>query len=174
VSSEKDSEIIEVRVSRRVLWIGSDAYPLQNIARAQALKITPPRGTPIKDYLKAVAGWVILGIVVTIGLSAVRVHGSTFLDLVWLVALAVIVIRTLRLILALRKKREYYALVIETAGTPNTALVSPSADVVLDLVHKIMDAIDNPQAEFSQPVTNIHLGDKINQFGNQNVGKISR
>jgi hypothetical protein len=71
----------------------------------------------------------------------------------------------------LRRRRTYYALVIETAGTPNTALVSTDESVVNHLVYQIMDAIDNPQAEFQMQVENFHVGDKIQQFGDHNVGK---
>lgn len=175
MSPKNNSEVINVKISRRVLWIGSDAYPLQNIARAQTLTITPPRQTPIKEYLKAAVGWIILGIVVTVALTFVGLHNSTAVGLLWIIILVVLVVRTFRLISALRNKsKNYYALIIETAGTPNTALISPDANVVIELVHEIMDAIDNPQAEYSQQVTNVHLGDKINQFGNSNIGKISR
>jgi hypothetical protein len=36
-------ELIDVAVSRQVLWVGSEAYPLQNIARAQTLRLVPNR-----------------------------------------------------------------------------------------------------------------------------------
>jgi hypothetical protein len=29
---------VNVRISRRVLWIGGDAYPLQNVARAATVR----------------------------------------------------------------------------------------------------------------------------------------
>jgi hypothetical protein len=175
MSPKDKSEVINVRISRRVLWIGGDAYPLQNIARAQTLQVTPPRETPIREYIKSVAGWVFLGIGVTIVLNIASMHASTLVGLLWLAILAALVVRTFKLISALRnRKQTYYALVIETAGTPNTALVSPDSGVVFELVQEIMAAIDNPQAEYSQQVTNVHLGDKITQFGNDNVGKISR
>jgi hypothetical protein len=32
---------VNVRISKRVLWVGTEAYPLQNIARAQAVKVIP-------------------------------------------------------------------------------------------------------------------------------------
>jgi uncharacterized protein DUF6232 len=172
VASKGSSEVINVRVSRRVLWIGSDAYPLQNIARAQARKITPPRGTPVRDYIKAVFGWLILGIILS-AILGVAAHSGALAALVWVAVVALLVWRTIQLVRKLNLDNTYYALIIETAGNPNTALVSRDADVVSELVQEIMAAIDNPSAEFSQNVTNYHLGDKITQYGNSNIGKIA-
>jgi hypothetical protein len=156
-------EFINVRVSRRILWVGAEAYPLQNIARAQTIEIVPRRGAAIGRYVMMVVLWLILG-----GAAALAIHA-----LAVLFALALIVISTIRLIKAL-SRRTFYALVIETAGTPRTALVSADRNMVNRLVHLIMDAIDNPQAEFQFQVENFHVGDKIQQFGNQNVGKVYR
>jgi hypothetical protein len=173
-----NSNVINVRVSRRILWVGSEAYPLQNIARAQTLKLVPQRGAPFRGYLKAVTGLVILDIAATIVLkvAASKITGfpdSRFKTLLQLVVLASVAISTIRLILALLK-RTYYALIIETAGTPRAALVSTDENLVSSLVYQIMDAIDNPQAEFQVQVENFHVGDKIQQFGNHNVGKLAQ
>ena len=89
------------------------------------------------------------------------------------VVVALIVISTIRVI-AVFLRPTFYALDIETAGTPRTVLVSTDGSQVMQLVHMIMDSIDNPQADFQLQVENFHVGDKIQQFGNQNVGKVSR
>ncbi len=169
-------EFINVRVSRRVLWVGAEAYPLQNIARAQTIKIVPKRGAAVGRYIAAVVLWVILGIVAAAAISSAMRFGYNYQStsgVVVIVVLVLIVISTIRLIRVL-SRRTLYALVIETAGTPYTALVSADGNMVTRLVHLIMDAIDNPQAEFQLQVENFHVGDKIQQFGNQNVGKVSR
>src|SRR5713101_3720330 len=57
-----ERELITVRVSRRVLWVGAQAYPLQNIARAQTIKLVSNRRAAIRHYVVAVIFWVILGI----------------------------------------------------------------------------------------------------------------
>jgi hypothetical protein len=44
-------ESINVRVSKRILWFGSEAYPLHNITRTNTLKLVPKRGVAIKRYL---------------------------------------------------------------------------------------------------------------------------
>jgi hypothetical protein len=63
-------------------------------------------------------------------------------------------ISTIRLIVKLSKQMTYFALVIETAGTPRRALVSADQNLVTNLVHMIMDAIDNPTASFHYRVEN--------------------
>jgi Family of unknown function (DUF6232) len=159
-------EFIDVRVSRRILWVGAEAYPLQNIARAQTIEIMPSRGAAIGRYVMVIVLWLILGGVVALAIHAVAV----------LVVLALIVVSTIRLIKVL-SRRTFYALVIETAGTPRTALVSPDKNQIVGIVRVIMDAIDNPQVEYHTTVENHiknHIGDKIKVSGSQNVGKVSR
>lgn len=162
-------EVIDVRVSQRILWVGTEAYPLHNIARAQTIKLVPKRG----QALKALTLWVFLG-AVTVGITnAVDVTFGVVGFAVAGVTLALIAISAIRLMVALLTPT-FYALVIETAGTPYKALVGTDENLVIHIVHRIMAAINNPQAEFQFRVENFHVGDKIEQFGNHNVGKVSR
>ena len=57
-------EVIDVRVSRRVPWVGEAAYPLQNIARAQRVKLVPKRGAALRSYVKAVLLCLLLAVAV--------------------------------------------------------------------------------------------------------------
>ena len=169
-----NNELIEVEVSKRVLWIGGDAYPLQNIARAQTRKLEPRHGTPIKSYIKTVVRWLILGIVATVAMAILDVHNSSLSGLIWLVVLALLVISSIKLARALREERKkvpYYTLVIETAGTPRTLLASTDGSQIRELVGAIMSAIDNPDVYYHQQIMN-HYGDIIRQYGDQNVGKM--
>jgi hypothetical protein len=171
------SQLINIQVSRRILWIGAEAYPLQNIARAQTIRIAPDRGAAVRHYLIAVAFWVFLYLGAAAAMKSQSLSlgnsASEALTAVEWVAAALVVISTIRLIVVLARPI-FYALIIETAGDPRTALISTQQHVVTSLVRRIMDAIDNPQAEFQLQVENFHVGDKIQQFGSQNVGKVSR
>lgn len=124
-------------------------------------------------YLKAIMLWVFLGVTAAVVTELLQFDSNTLPGLVVVVVLVLIVVSTIRLIAAL-SKRTLYALVIETAGTPYRALVSTDGNLVTQLVHRIMDAINNPQAEFQFRVENFHVGDNFQQFGNQNVGKVGR
>jgi Family of unknown function (DUF6232) len=118
---------IEVNISRQVLWVGGEAYPLQNIARAQTIKLVPKRGAALRRFLVAFVLEVVLGAAATVAirlaprLTSVRasndLHSAATGVLVLVVVL--VAISAIRLITRL-SKRTYYALLIETAGTPRS------------------------------------------------------
>ncbi|MFI6084014.1 DUF6232 family protein [Streptomyces sp. NPDC051217] len=163
------SELIQVQVSRRVLWVGSQAYPLQNIARASTLETVINRGAAIWSFVKAFLTWGILGVVVSAALSAGGDETSGYVTWVVAIVLAILAYKAFLLIRVLSTPT-LYSLVIETAGSPNHALTSDDRDLVIRIVHDIMDAIDNAEAAFTYNVKHYH-GDVIKQIGNNNVGK---
>lgn len=163
--ARNSSETIDVSVSRRILWIGGEAYPLQNIARVQSVSYEPRRNRVIARYIRTVIIWLVVAAVVSGSLSASgSAAGGT---LVFLAILAIIAYKTYQMINLLSLK--YYALKIETAGNPRTALLIKDRDFINKLVYLITDAINNPEAEFQFKVENLHVGDKIEQYGEQNV-----
>ncbi|MCC0096014.1 MULTISPECIES: DUF6232 family protein [Streptomyces] len=161
------SVVTDVVVSRRVLWIGAEAYPLNNIARATTVKVDPPRRQAIARFVKSFVTVVVLAFIALVVLPNGYQDAAA---VVALVAIALLVVQLGGVIL----DKTYYALVIETAGTPNTALVTNDLALVHDLVRVIMEAIDNPQASFHQQVTNYigQVGDNFKVFGSGNVGKV--
>jgi 4-amino-4-deoxy-L-arabinose transferase-like glycosyltransferase len=172
-------EFINVKISRQVLWVGAEAYPLRNIARAQTVRIVPNRGAAIRRFLKAFVLEVILGIVAAVaigrasGVNSVQasndLHGAAVAVLV--LAVVLVVISAVRLIRVL-SKGSFYALIIETAGTPRSVLVSDDENEISKLVRQIMDAIDNPQVTYHTTVESIDLrgaqGVQLGSSGNQN------
>ena len=162
-----------VEVRRRVLWIDSDAYPLQNITRVQARELALVRKSPVAPWLKSIVRWIVLGTIAAVVMKLADVEHPSYYTWLWLVVLAPLVISTMQLIIALRKKKTtYYSLVIEMAGTPCTALISTDRMFVNHLVSTIMQAIDDDTVTFSQSVMNYNPGDAINQYGDQNIGKV--
>ncbi len=165
-------EVTRVSVSGGVLWIGSDAYPLRNIARAQARELTFKRDPAWRPWLRGIVCWAVAGAVVA-GMMKAVLHVTQSSDYTWLwsALLALVIISTLRLIAALRKPtRKYYSLVVETAGTPRTALVSTDEVLVGHLVTTITSAIDDHAVAFDQTIINFS-GDSISQYGDHNVGR---
>lgn len=65
-------KVIRVEVSKRVLWIGAEAYPLQNIARATTVKIKPERAKAVGRFLK----YVLITALLAAGGLAVAQHGE--------------------------------------------------------------------------------------------------
>jgi len=158
-------ETIDVRVSQRILWIGSEAYPLDNISRVGSLKWEPRRGHAIWKYVK----FTVLMVALTIGaLAALPAAASVPIALA---AVALIVFKTIRLAEFL--KLELYELNIETSGASRRAVISDDEKVISELVYRITQAINNPEKEFHMQIENYNqFGDNINQFGNQNLGKV--
>jgi hypothetical protein len=157
-------EAIDVRVSQRILWFGSEAYPLHNITRTNTLRLLPNRGAAIRSYVLSVVMWLVAASVIA------GVGQGTLAALVFIGGGVWIVFKTIRLIEIL--KLTLYELVVETAAGSYRGLVSDNPNVVHDLAIRITDAINNPQAEFQMRVENFNVGDHITMFGNQNVGKV--
>lgn len=160
---------INVRISKRVLWVGSQAYPLHNIARVQGMPVRPDhRKSAASKTLQGCLGGILalfgIGLIISVTIAN-RVGGLVLLVLI--VAAGYGVMTKLR-----RPQETYFALVIETSGNPHRVLVSRDRDAVFGLVHQITDAIDNPQAEFDTQINNVQFGDNFTQIGDHMVGKV--
>jgi hypothetical protein len=182
------AERIQVEVTRRILHIGSAAYPLQNIARVQSQALEFARWPAIRSFLKAAVIWIVLGAAATaaIKFAADRQAGSItpanqghYVAIAWAVAVALLAVSAILLLVRLRPTwRRYYALVIDTAGSARAALVNPNRMVISDLVAKVTKAIENPDdpaAGFPPLTINnySHIGDNVNVSGTGNTGKVT-
>jgi hypothetical protein len=182
------AEPIKVEVSRRILHIGSAAYPLQNIARVQSQELEWVRWPAIKSFLKAAVIWIVLGVAATVAIKVVagRQPGSTialdqghYISIAWAGASVLLAISAIVLLVRLRGTwRQYFALVIDTAGSARAALVNPDRRIISDLVAKITKAIENPgdpAASFPPLIINnhTHIGDNVNVSGTGNTGKVT-
>lgn len=156
-------DTVDVRVSQRILWFDSEAYPLHNITRINTTALQPHRSTALRHYLLTL---------LLVLLAAVAI-GNFAPGLVTVLAIGVmagfVVYRTYMLLEFL--KLTLYKLVVETAAGSLRGLVSDDSEVVSDVALRITDAINNPMAEFQMQVDNFQLGDNFNVFGNNNVGK---
>jgi Family of unknown function (DUF6232) len=169
------SSEINVQVGQGILWVGSEAYPLQNIARVQPVKLVPSRGAALRRYLIAVVFCVLLIVAAAVAAgaasraSSVQVHNALHAVREGALALAAVlaVISTIWLIWRL-SRRTAYALVIETAGTPRTALVTYDENLVFHLARRITAAISNPEDQWRErvPVVNNY---NVNAPGAKNV-----
>jgi hypothetical protein len=176
--AKERQETIEVQVKDRVLWIGSDAYPVNNISRTQSRELTFKRKPAWGKFWKSIFKWLAIAIVATIGLGAI--HLRTAIDIIWLVMLVIVIVDIIRLFVDLSKKDDiYYALVIETSGASRTPLVTKNRAVVLEIIDQVMRAINGEAVRFVQQVS-VVTGDQYNfrensvgQFGGHgNVGRV--
>lgn len=161
---------IDFRISRRTLWVGSKAYPLHMITLVEPLEITPNRGRMIGAFAKRASATGGLGIVGAVILSCA---GTSVSPTVWgilaLVVCGLLVAHIVKLAKGLGLAN-LYILKIRTAGTAHAALVSTDQKLIFELTHRVVDAIDNPKAEFEIRVDHLDIvhGDKI--FGDQVYG----
>jgi hypothetical protein len=160
-------QAINVRVSQRILWFGSEAYPLPNITRTNTVTLEPNRGALIRGYVVTV-----LVTLFAMGIAGSAAPGSVA-ALVIVAGLAWLAWRTYRLVELL--KLTLYVLDIETAAGSHRGLTTDDPHVVADLQVRITDAINNPHAEFQMQVENFQVGDSFTVYGNNTVNnRVSR
>ncbi|MFE7172082.1 DUF6232 family protein [Streptomyces sp. NPDC057616] len=162
-------DITDVHVSKGALWIGSDTYPLRNIARTSMRELVPNRAAARSKFVKGV---IIQAAVLLFGLGMMGASGLVGTVIV-LVAAGLAVRGWLELQKVLNAPT-LYVLQITTSGTPQTALTSDDQKLMDQLFHQLMEAMDNPEVQFhyQMPTYNIS-GDSIYQFGDHNVGKVT-
>jgi uncharacterized membrane protein YuzA (DUF378 family) len=161
-------QTVEVKVRNQVLWVGAEAYPVHNIARAQTVSYSPRRVRAVLRFLGLAVLWALLGFVV----SALGGRSSDASQLVWAVVGLLVLINLVSLIRTLAAPT-LYGLLVETSGHPHTALVTADLTQLREIVTSIMDAINNPHAT-SGPfhVENFHLGDRNVHVHGGKVGVI--
>ncbi|KOV70824.1 hypothetical protein ADK64_02625 [Streptomyces sp. MMG1121] len=174
---------VELRVSKRILWIGAAVYPLHNIARVYSFLLRPKRKEAVLRFLRYTAGTLITGFIAMLpGLPSLAAGGGDsgaagYVTFVWIAALAVeiyLVVDLFSVLLA----ADHHVLAVETSGA-STALVTSQDPRYLDqVVGQISYAIDHPDTEFKVTVESLHFspknyyfGDNVNMYGGSgNVG----
>ncbi|MFI6702493.1 DUF6232 family protein [Streptomyces sp. NPDC050509] len=172
---------VELRVSKRLLWVGGAAYPLQNVARVYTLTIRPRRKEAVATFCKSVLITLAVAFALTIlGVaSALRDEelAGNLLNVVWIVSVGALIYFFVELMSVLTAQ-SHYVLAVETSG-PSTAVVTSANRQHLDqLAGYIAHAIENPETEFQVKVesisispNNYYFGDNVNMYGgNGNVG----
>ncbi|MFE2639616.1 DUF6232 family protein [Streptomyces scopuliridis] len=175
---------VELRVGKRLLWVGGAAYPLQNIARVYTLTIRPRRKEAVVRFFKNVAITLAVAIALTI-LGTVAIIGSEdvgggILTFVWLVSAAALIYFFVELMSVLTAQ-SHYVLAVETSGPSTAVVTSANREHLNQLVGYIAHAIENPEAEFQVKVESItispknyYFGDNVNMYGGTgNVGMAS-
>ncbi|MEU6505252.1 DUF6232 family protein [Streptomyces sp. NPDC046942] len=173
---------VELRVSKRILWIGAAVYPLHNIARVYTFLMRPKRREAVMRFLRYTAGVLVTGFVVMLpGLPVLALSGGRsgggYVGFIWLVGIAAEIFFIVDLCSVLFAPN-HYVLAVETSGA-STALVTSRDPQYLDqLVGQISYAIDHPDTEFKVLVESLHFsprnyyfGDNVNMYGGSgNVG----
>ncbi|MEV6112488.1 DUF6232 family protein [Streptomyces sp. NPDC052109] len=173
---------LELRVSKRILWIGAAVYPLHNIARVYAFVMRPRRKEAVLRFLRYTAGTLVVGFVALLpGLPFLAASGGDsgggYVGFIWLLAIAAEIYFFVEMMSVLTAAPQH-VLAVETSGA-STALVTSRDPRYLDqLVGQISYAIDRPDTEFRVTVEsltvspkNYYFGDNVNMYGGSgNVG----
>ncbi|MFF7357780.1 MULTISPECIES: DUF6232 family protein [Streptomyces] len=180
---------LDLRVSKRILWIGAAVYPLANIARVYTFVLQPRRKEAVLRFLRYTAGTLIVGFIAMLPSLPARVldnsgeqtsqHSSMagYVTFVWIAAVLAEIFFLIDM-LSVVFAAPHHVLAVETSGT-STALVTSKDPRYLDqIVGQISYAIDHPDTEFKVLVEsltvspkNYYFGDNVNMYGGSgNVG----
>lgn len=177
---------VQLRISRRLLWVGKAAYPLHNIVRVQTAVLTPNRVKAVIDFLKwagaLVGAYILLALFAddspsyAYGNSADNTS-STFEAVAGVGSLVGIFLVGL---LVYRLTRPDLQVMVVEVASASIALVTMEDEGQLEaVVQHVVHAIDHPEAEFSIRMDRVelnlrgyHLGDNINVSGVGNMGVV--
>ncbi|KQX78815.1 MULTISPECIES: DUF6232 family protein [Streptomyces] len=175
------AQTVELRIGKRLLWVGGAAYPLHNIARVYTFVLKPKRQEATMRFLKRV-GLTLAVLMILTMIGEITFLGSDdsdgFVRFAWVGGLVALVVYVTDLLTVLTAT-SHHVVAIETAG-PSTAMVTGrNTEHLKQLVGYIANAIENPEAEFHVQVErlmisspqNYHFGDNVNMYGGSgNVG----
>ncbi|MDI5964032.1 DUF6232 family protein [Streptomyces sp. SL13] len=172
---------VNLRVGKRLLWVGEAYYPLQNIVRVHTLTIHPRRKGAVLLFTKRL---LLIGAVTTfLSLLAAAIEafsasddggggGSSALSILVLLAAAAAAVYSLVEMVQVLGAPSHFVLSVETSSLSSAVVTSPYPDHLRQLAHRIADAIENPAAEFEVRVnsvmispTHYYFGDNVNMYG---------
>ncbi|MGH3694050.1 MAG: DUF6232 family protein [Pseudonocardiaceae bacterium] len=164
-----EDRVGEIRISRRLLRIGSQVYPLANIGRVQTLWLEWGRNN-VATFREFVGLLLVIGLIVFIlpvlGLGS-SVSGLTVIAMI--VAGIVVLYRFLT-----RQRR--FVLFIETTGGQIATLAAKAEPEIRRIEYAVVEAIENPpnQEQVIQISGDIVMGDKIGRDKYQQSGSGNR
>ncbi|MGW2305685.1 DUF6232 family protein [Streptomyces sp. NPDC001809] len=160
--------VLQLRVSRRMLWVGAAALPLHNITRVEAFRLKPDRGAALLRFLK----WLLVAVVIyavinSVGDGDAAVGENGPLLFVVLIALAVYLGREL---FAAAKP----VLLVEMSSGSAVVVTLPSMEELREIAGLIAHAIDNPAAEFTRLVQQFNTTNNNGTMVIMNGGRNNR
>jgi hypothetical protein len=184
---------LRIAVTRRILWVGTAAYPLAMIARISVTRIVPKYGQAVARFFK-LAGILLLadfGLITAIAIAdnplfssgSSEQRDSAGTGVGWVVGLSLITLIVYLLVdtLPVLTSKPVFAVAVDTAGPPTALIAWKEFEPADGLAQALTRAIENPQAEFVQFVHN-HIvdlrhyqqGDSVNIYGGTGITGISK
>ena len=155
----RDVETIEVRISKRVLWVGQAAYPLPNVTQVELVEFRANRWRAVRRFLRDSRAPIALGCLALLLLGCASAPAAVFnaVALVVLLVEGILVYRLARWLTL----RPLYVLRVQMAGASRAAVVSRDKPKIDELRFRVVEAIDNPASEYKVWIDNIVGGDLI-------------
>ena len=157
---------VDLKVSKRLLWVGEAAYPLHNITRVHTFVLRPNRAAAVSDFLK----WAVPALVAYIVIRNFMADGALAV-LLTLLLVATLITLGVRLAKVWTAPNEH-VLAVETSSASTALVTLPHPAQLRTLVDYIVNAIEHPEAEFQIRVEkvlvnpkNYHFGDTVNMYG---------
>jgi hypothetical protein len=157
---------VELKVSRRLLWVGEAVYPLHNVARVHTFVLKPKRMEALNDFLK----WTGITILVFVVVQVVNDNSSSSsaqddnAQVVWVLGMAVVLGLLFHTVKVWAAPDEH-VLAVETSSGSTALVTLPDPTQLRQLVLYIVHAIENPEAEFQVRVESLQVNPKNYQFG---------
>ena len=161
-------EVIDVRVHEKILWIGSKAYAVPHIVMAELSPWRLRRTPALQAYAKSLLLYVVVLVAATTLGSSILIRSETLPKLALFVVAIFFVARTIRL-LEILSSGTYHVLVIRTAAASIEALISSDQRQLTKVADEIVQAINNPQANFTYQIEKL-VSNTFNQKGLLNIG----
>ncbi|GAA0306561.1 hypothetical protein GCM10010302_51540 [Streptomyces polychromogenes] len=158
---DRDGRRLVIRVSGRMLRVGSAAVPLHNITWVDAFRFRPKRGAVFLRTLLWTAGVILVLVVGGLGYASggdLRARGIDATLLAML--LGAVVVAALRALFTFSRP----VLAIETAGGSAVVVTLPDMEELRRIAGQVVHAIDHPEAEFTA-IVNQFNGTHTNHFG---------
>ncbi|WP_380284084.1 DUF6232 family protein [Kitasatospora purpeofusca] len=174
---------VDLRVSKRLLWVGGAVYPLHTIVRVYSFVLLPKRKEAVLQFGRSLVQSLTLAVLLVVGAAfpfGVGEKVEPLRGLGWLVALGWAGYGLVQLGVVLRAP-SMPVLAVDTAGSA-TALVGTADQARLrEAVRLLSYALENPETEVELRVEsltvntgNYHLGDNVNMYGGSgNTGKVN-
>ncbi|MFI6645820.1 DUF6232 family protein [Streptomyces sp. NPDC050504] len=163
-----------VEVSKRLLRVGGAVYPVHNITQIQATTLRPKKMEAFLSMLKWLLAVAAVYIVVAAISEMSRFGDSDESDAVGLLRVLSIlmVLGLIGRFLFVCVQPVLLALVVETASGSVAMLTLPDRAMLGDVSGRLIDAVENPNADFHMTVQrldfnpkNFHIGDNVNMYG---------
>ncbi|MEU3600271.1 DUF6232 family protein [Streptomyces sp. NPDC006798] len=177
---------VNIRVTKRLLWVDQAVYPLANITRVHTSTFHPNRWRAFVTCVKVVGATVAVSLVLAL-LSAVASGvdsdsgSSDFFGLVGAVTSVIAIFAVIKMLIVMFSP-SYPILVIETSGPPAVLLPGTDRAALQEITLQISRSLENPDIELTLRVqsltigntSNYHYGDTVNMFGGERNTGVSR